>query len=81
MWAEGDGISVANPKHGQTSYGAAALGARAGLRLSRNFLIRIGGFGLVPTRRPRLYLDGLGTVLQPSAVDARLETSVDFELP
>ncbi len=76
---QGTGISVKNPETAVAYWASGVLGLRAGVRLGDTFTLRLEGFALVPAQRPSLFLEGLGAIVRPDPVGAKLQAGADLE--
>ena len=76
-----DGTGVQSPQRGVSWWPSGLLGASAGLRPARNLAFRISGFALIPTQRPSLFLEDLGSVEQPRQLGALGRFGVELSWP
>ncbi len=64
---QGHGLGVLQPREKTVYWTSAELAVFAGLPVEHGVRLEVGGIGLLPFRRPSVYLDGIGSVSRPAA--------------
>jgi hypothetical protein len=79
-WVRGEGEGVSDPQAAGVYWPSAAFGGALQFELTRRFALRFSALGLVPFKRPALFLEGIGEVHRPAPIAGRasLGAMVDF---
>ncbi len=79
-WVRGEGEGVSDPQAAAVYWPSAAFGGAVQFELTRRLALRFSALGLVPFRRPALFLEGIGEVHRPAPIAGRvlLGPVVDF---
>ena len=71
-WLQGRGLGVLHSRDASVYWASGELALFAGLPLSRGLILEVGGIGLLPLRRPTVYLeDGATPVSRPAVLGFR----------